>query len=46
MRGHVEKADIIITIFRVADDLLGKAVNLKWVQVTSSGVNYLLGRPS
>jgi phosphoglycerate dehydrogenase-like enzyme len=46
MRGHMEKADIIITVFRVADDLLSEAVNLKWVQVTTSGVNYLLGRPS
>ncbi len=46
MGGHMEKADVIITIYRVADDLLSKAVNLKWIQVTTSGVNYLLGRPS
>jgi D-2-hydroxyacid dehydrogenase (NADP+) len=46
MGGHIEKAEIIITIFRIADHLLSQAVNLKWVQVTTSGVNYLLGRPS
>jgi D-2-hydroxyacid dehydrogenase (NADP+) len=46
MRRHMEKADVLITIYRVADDLLREAVNLKWIQVTTSGVNYLLGRPS
>jgi D-2-hydroxyacid dehydrogenase (NADP+) len=43
---HVDKVEILITIYRVADDLLKRAVNLKWIQVITSGVNYLLSRPS
>lgn len=46
MRGHMGKAEVIITIFRIADDLLRRAAHLQWVQVTTSGVNYLLSRPS
>jgi D-2-hydroxyacid dehydrogenase (NADP+) len=46
IREHAGKMEILVTLFRVADDLLKLAVNLKWVQVTTSGVNYLLGRPS
>ena len=38
--------EILITLYRVADDLLKPAVNLKWIQVITSGVNYLLSRPS
>lgn len=38
IRHHVEKMDILVTIYRVADDLLKQAVNLKWIQVTTSGV--------
>ncbi|MCK9363406.1 MAG: D-2-hydroxyacid dehydrogenase [Syntrophales bacterium] len=43
---HVEKMDILITVYRVADELLKEAARLKWIQVTTSGVNYLLSRPS
>jgi D-2-hydroxyacid dehydrogenase (NADP+) len=46
IRQHVDKVEILITIYRVADDLLKQAVNLKWIQVITSGVNYLLSRPS
>ena len=43
---HIDRVEILITIYRVADDLLKQAVNLKWIQVITSGVNYLLSRPS
>jgi phosphoglycerate dehydrogenase-like enzyme len=46
IRHHVERMEILVTVFRVADELLNRAVNLKWIQVTTSGVNYLLSRPS
>lgn len=46
IRHHVEKMDVLVTIYRVADDLLKQAINLKLIQVTTSGVNYLLSRPS
>ena len=46
IRHHVARMEILVTIFRVADELLKRAVHLKWIQVTTSGVNYLLSRPS
>ena len=46
MRPHMDRVEILVTIFRVEDDLLKRAAKLKWIQVTTSGVNYLLGRPS
>lgn len=46
IRHHADRMEILVTIFRVADELLTRAVNLKWIQVTTSGVNYLLSRPS
>jgi len=46
IRAHADKMEILITLYRVADDLLKPAVNLKWIQVITSGVNYLLSRPS
>jgi phosphoglycerate dehydrogenase-like enzyme len=46
IRHHADRMEILVTIFRVADELLNRAVNLKWIQVTTSGVNYLLSRPS
>lgn len=46
MRPHMDRVEILVTIFRVEDDLLKQAAKLKWIQVTTSGVNYLLGRPS
>src|SRR5512135_1992786 len=40
--GHqIDRVEILITIYRVADDLLKQAVNLKWMQVITSGVNYI-----
>jgi D-2-hydroxyacid dehydrogenase (NADP+) len=46
IRKHVEKMEILVTIFRVSDELLKQAVNLKWVQVLGTGVNYIINRPS
>ena len=46
IRHHVEKMDILVTIFRVSDELLKQAVNLKWVQALTTGVNYIINRPS
>ena len=46
IKDHADKMEILITIYRVADELLKPAVNLKWIQVITSGVNYLLSRPS
>ena len=46
IKHHVGRVEILITIYRVADDLLKQAANLKWIQVITSGVNYLLSRPS
>jgi phosphoglycerate dehydrogenase-like enzyme len=46
IRSHADKMEILVTIFRVADDILKQASNLKWIQVTTSGINYLLSRPS
>jgi phosphoglycerate dehydrogenase-like enzyme len=46
IRGHVEKMEILVTVFRVADDLLRDAVRLQWIQIMTAGVNYVLGRPS
>jgi len=46
IRQHADRVEVLITIYRVADDLLKQAVNLKWIQVITSGVNYLLTRPS
>ncbi len=46
IREHAEKMEVLITLYRVADGLLELARSLKWIQVTTSGVNYLLSRPS
>jgi D-2-hydroxyacid dehydrogenase (NADP+) len=46
IRDHVEKMEILVTVFRVADDLLKDAVRLQWIQVMTTGVNYILERPS
>ena len=43
---HAAKMEVLITIWRIADDLLKQAANLRWVQVMGTGVNYLLDRPS
>lgn len=46
IREHVAKMEILVTVFRVADDLLRDAVRLQWIQIMTAGVNYVLGRPS
>ena len=46
IRQHIDRVEVLITVFRVSDDLLKEATSLKWIQVTTSGVNYLLSRPS
>ena len=46
IRHHAEKVDILITIFRVSDEAFKRAVNLKWIQVLTTGVNYIIDRPS
>jgi D-2-hydroxyacid dehydrogenase (NADP+) len=43
---HVEKVEIFITLFRLADDVYKRAGNLTWVQALTTGVNYILDRPS
>ncbi len=46
IRDHVEKMDVLVTVYRVSDELLKQAVKLQWIQVLTAGVNYLLERPS
>jgi D-2-hydroxyacid dehydrogenase (NADP+) len=46
IRQHVEKMEILITIYRVSDEMLKQAVKLQWIQVMTAGVNYILARPS
>ena len=46
IRPHVDKMQILVTLFRVSDDILKQAIHLKWIQVMTSGVNYILNRPS
>lgn len=46
IQDHVEKMDVLITVYRVSDELLRQAVKLQWIQVMTAGVNYLLDRPS
>jgi D-2-hydroxyacid dehydrogenase (NADP+) len=46
IRDHVEKMDVLVTVYRVSDELLKRAVRLQWIQVTTAGVNYILDRPS
>ncbi len=43
---HADKVEIFVTLFRIADDVYKRAVNLKWVQALTTGVNYILDRPS
>ncbi|MCE5264624.1 MAG: D-2-hydroxyacid dehydrogenase [Deltaproteobacteria bacterium] len=43
---HAARMEVLITIWRIADAVLKEAVNLRWVQVMGTGVNYLLERPS
>jgi len=46
IRPYVDKMEILITIFRISDEILKQAIHLKWIQVMTSGVNYILSRPS
>ena len=46
IRQHAEKAEIFVTLYRIPDDVYKRAVNLKWVQALTTGVNYILDRPS
>jgi D-2-hydroxyacid dehydrogenase (NADP+) len=46
IRPYVDKMEILITIFRISDEILKQAIDLKWIQVMTSGVNYILSRPS
>jgi D-2-hydroxyacid dehydrogenase (NADP+) len=46
IRPYVDKMEVLITIFRISDEILKQAINLKWIQVMTSGVNYILSRPS
>jgi len=46
IQDHVEKMDVLVTVYRVSDELLKQAVRLQWIQVMTAGVNYLLERPS
>jgi D-2-hydroxyacid dehydrogenase (NADP+) len=41
----IEKADILLA-FRISDDLMKKAKNLKWIQSLATGVDYMLNLPS
>ena len=46
IRPYVDKMQILVTLFRISDDILKQAIHLKWIQVMTSGVNYILNRPS
>jgi len=46
IRHHVDKMEILVTIYRISDELLKQATHLKWIQATTSGVNYIINRPS
>jgi D-2-hydroxyacid dehydrogenase (NADP+) len=46
IQDHAEKMEVLVTVYRVSDELLRQAVNLQWIQVITAGVNYILDRPS
>ena len=46
IRDHAGRMEVLITVYRVANELLRQATRLQWIQVTTVGVNYLLDRPS
>src|SRR5512139_3408091 len=43
---HAEKMDVLVTVFRASDDVFKRAGKLQWVQALTTGVNYILNRPS
>jgi D-2-hydroxyacid dehydrogenase (NADP+) len=46
IQDHVDRMEILVTLYRVSDELLKQAARLQWIQVLGVGVNYLLDRPS
>lgn len=46
IRPYAEKMEILVTIYRVSDELLKQAIHLRWIQVMTTGVNYIINRPS
>ena len=46
IRQHIDKMEILVTLYRISDELLKQATRLKWIQATTSGVNYIINRPS
>jgi D-2-hydroxyacid dehydrogenase (NADP+) len=43
--NFIEKMDILLTI-RISDHLIKKASKLKWIQVLTTGVDYIINLPS
>lgn len=43
---HAERMDVLVTVFRASDDVFKRAGKLQWVQALTTGVNYILNRPS
>ena len=41
----IEKADILLA-FRISDEMMKRAKNLKWIQSLATGVDYMLNLPS
>jgi len=41
----IEKADILLA-FRISDEMMKRAKNLKWIQSLATGVDYVLNLPS
>jgi D-2-hydroxyacid dehydrogenase (NADP+) len=46
IQDHVEKMEVLVTVYRVSNELLKQAVKLQWIQVMTAGVNHILDRPS
>jgi len=46
IRPYAEKMEILVTIYRVSDELLKQAIHLRWIQVMTTGVNDIINRPS
>ena len=41
----IEKAEVLVTL-RISDPLLGQAKNLKWIQITITGTDYIEQLPA
>jgi D-2-hydroxyacid dehydrogenase (NADP+) len=46
IQDHLEKMEVLVTVYRVSNELLKQAVKLQWIQVMTAGVNHILDRPS